>query len=114
VGYAYQELASNSFGQTVMRHRLNALAGLRLPGRLTLLAQGTLALDRYPDGVFLSPEIILAEDDEGQNVLSLRLVRPLGERLDLELSFGWYGTRLPRNDLTYSRQVGSLGVSWRL
>ncbi len=78
--YAFQELASNSYGETVLRHRLSASAGVRLPAAAsTLLAQGALVLNRYPDGVFLSPEIILTEDDEAQNSLSLRLVRPLSE-----------------------------------
>ncbi len=114
VGYAFQELASNSYGETVLRHRLSATAGVRLPLRLTLLAQGALVFSRYPDGVFLSPEIILTEDDEAQNSLSLRLVRPLSASVDLELSAGVHGTRLPRNDLDYGRQVAALGLTWRL
>jgi hypothetical protein len=114
LGYAFQELASNSFGETVLRHRLSASAGVRLPLRLTLLAQGALVLSRYPDGVFLSPEIILTEDDEAQNSFSLRLVRPLSASLDLELSASLHGTRLPRNDLSFLRQVAALGLTWRL
>ena len=114
LGYGFQELSSNSFGETVLRHRLSASAGLRLPLRLTLLAQGALVLNRYPDGVFLSPEIILTEDDEAQSSLALRLVRPLTDSLDLELSASVHGTRLPRNGLDYGRQVAALGLTWRL
>ncbi|HET9452364.1 MAG TPA: hypothetical protein VFO83_15845 [Aggregicoccus sp.] len=114
LGYAFQELSSNSYGQTVLRHRLSASAGVRLPLRLTLLAQGALVLSRYPDGVYLSPEIILTEDDEAQNSLSLRLVRPLSASLDLELWGSLHGTRLPRNELSYARQVLALGLTWRL
>ncbi len=77
--YTFQEISSNSFGETVLRHRLSGSAGLRLPWNVTLLAQGALGLSRYPDGIFLSPEIILVEEDEGQNSLSLKLARP-GER----------------------------------
>ncbi|AKF79900.1 hypothetical protein SAMN05443572_1011226 [Myxococcus fulvus] len=111
--YTYQEVSSNSYGETVLRHRVSANAGVRLPWRMTLLAQGSLGVTRYPDGIYLSPEIILVEEDEGQNSLSLKLSRPVSERVDLELSWGLWSTRLPRNDLRYSRQVFGVGVTWR-
>lgn len=113
VTYAYQEVGSNSFGETVVRHRLSASAGVRLPWSVMLLAQGALGLSHYPDGVYLSPEIVLLEDDEGQNTLSLKLARPLGAHLDVELSYAAYGTRLPRNGLSYFRQVAGVGLTWR-
>ncbi|WP_223642554.1 hypothetical protein [Corallococcus sp. EGB] len=113
LSYAFQEVSSNSFGETAMRHRLTASAGVRLPWRLTLLAQGTLGFSRYPDGIYLSPEIILVDEDEGQNSLSLKLARPVSARVDLELSWGLWSTRLPRNDLHYTRQVFGVGFTWR-
>ncbi|WP_369945938.1 hypothetical protein [Vitiosangium sp. GDMCC 1.1324] len=113
LSYTYQETSSNSFGESVQRHRLSGTAGVRLPWKLTLMAQGALGINRYPDGVYLSPEIILLDDDEAQNTLSLKLARPLSEHVDLELSYAMYGTRLPRNDLFYFRQVGGMGVTWR-
>jgi hypothetical protein len=113
VTYSFQENSSNSFGESLQRHRLSANAGMRLPAKLMLLAQGSLGLNRYPDRVYFSPEIILLEDDEAQNSLSLKLVRPLGEHLDVELSYALYNTRMPRNDLAYFRQVAGVGVTWR-
>ena len=111
--YAYQEVSSNSFGETVLRHRVSGNAGLRLPWRLTLLAQGSLGFTGYPDGIYLSPEIILVEEDEGQNSLSLKLSRPVTEKVDAEVSWGLWSTRLPRNGLTYTRQVFGVGFTWR-
>jgi len=113
LSYAFQEISSNSYGETLWRHRLSANAGIRLPWRVTLLAQGSLGLTGYPDGIYLSPEIILLEEDEGQNSLSLKLARPLTESLDVEVSWGVWSTRLPRNALTYTRQVFSTGLTWR-
>jgi len=113
VAYSYQENSSNSFGESVQRHRLSANAGVRLPAKLMLLAQGSLGLNRYPDRVYFSPDIILLEDDEAQNSLSLKLVRPLGEHMDVELSYALYNTRMPRNDLSYFRQVAGVGFTWR-
>ncbi|HEX8441536.1 hypothetical protein [Archangium sp.] len=114
VTYSFQENSSNSFGESVQRHRLSANAGVRLPAKLMLLAQGSLGLNRYPDRVYFSPDIILLEDDEAQNSLSLKLVRPLGEHVDVELSYALYNTRMPRNDLSYFRQVAGVGLTWRL
>ncbi|MCE9669317.1 hypothetical protein LY474_16015 [Myxococcus stipitatus] len=111
--YSYQESSSNSFGETLLRHRVVGSAGVRLPWRMTLLAQGSLGFTRYPDGIFLSPEIILVEEDEGQDSLSLKLARPVSARVDLELSWGLWSTRLPRNGLSYTRQVFGVGVTWR-
>jgi hypothetical protein len=113
VTYSYQENSSNSFGESVQRHRLSANAGVRLPAKLMLLAQGSLGLNRYPDRVYFSPDIILLEDDEAQNSLSLKLVRPMGEHMDVELSYALYNTRMPRNDLSYFRQVAGMGLTWR-
>ncbi|WP_163780987.1 hypothetical protein [Myxococcus vastator] len=111
--YAFQEVSSNSYGETIRRHRVSANAGVRLPWRVTLLAQGSLGVIQYPDGIYLSPEIILVEEDEGQNSLSVKLARPLTESLDVEVSWGIWSTRLPRNALTYTRQVFSTGFTWR-
>jgi hypothetical protein len=111
--YTFQEVSSNSFGETVLRHRVSGNAGMRLPWKVTLLAQGSLGFTAYPDGIFLSPEIILVEEDEGQNSLSLKLSRPVSERVDAEVSWGLWSTRLPRNGLTYTRQVFGVGFTWR-
>lgn len=112
--YSFQEVGSNSFGETVLRHRLAGSAGVRLPWKVTLLAQGALGLSRYPDGIYLSPDIILVDEDEGQNTLSLKLARPVSKSLDAELTYGLYSTNLPRNGLSYSRQVFGVGLTWRL
>ncbi|MBJ6761166.1 hypothetical protein JGU66_10360 [Myxococcaceae bacterium JPH2] len=111
--YTYQETDSNSFGETMLRHRVTANAGVRLPWRLSLFVQGSLGLSRYPDGIYLSPEIILVEEDEGQDSLSLKLTRPVSEHVDLEVSWGLWSTRLPHNGLSYSRQLMGVGITWR-
>ena len=103
-----------SFAATVTAELLEEAAGVRLPWKVTLLAQGALGLSRYPDGIYLSPEIALLEEDEGQNSLSVKLARPVSEHLDAELTYGLYSTSLPRNDLSYRRQVVGLGLTWRL
>jgi hypothetical protein len=109
--YAYFDQASNSYGETLRRHRLGLTAGVGLPWELTLLGQGTLQLSVFPDGVFLSPELSVAEDDENSSSASLKLVRPLGEHLEVDLRYAFYFNQLPSNHFLYLRHVVSVGVA---
>lgn len=112
--YGYVEQASNSFGESLARHRVSLAVGFRLPFKLMLLGVLAYQETRYPDGIYLSPELTLLDDDEGHNEVSLRLVRPLSERVDLELTYALFQNALPRNGLTYLRQVGGVGLALRL
>jgi hypothetical protein len=114
VSYSLADQSSNSFGESSVRHRLAATGGFRLPWKLTLLCQVALQLTRFPDGVFLSPEVILAEDDENHNSVSMELVLPLTEKIDVEIRYALFQNFLPENDLSYFRQITWAGLSWRL
>jgi len=114
VGYGFLSQRSNSFGESFQRHRLSLTGALRLPWRFILMGEAAAQLSRYPDGVYLSQEFALKQDDESFNQLSLRLVTPLMSNLDLELSAGLFHTRFPANGLTYLRWVGGVGFSFRL
>ena len=112
--YSYTEQDSNSFGETVTRHRLAATGGFRLPWRLALFAQAAVQLSRYPDGVYLSDELNITEDDDTHNAVSLRLVRPVSEHIDADLRYSLYEDRLPQNGISYLRQAAWVGLTWRL
>lgn len=109
--YSYLDQASSSFGESWRRHRLSATVGAHLPWDFTLLGQAALMLARYPDGVYLSSDIQVAEDDENSSSVTLKLVHPLSERVDLEFKYALYVNRLPRNDYLYARQVFLTGLS---
>ncbi len=114
VQYSYLDLSSNSYGETFRRHRFAGNAGFRLPLDFTLLASAAVQIAQYPDGVCLSScTISLQEDDENATMGSLKLVHPLGAHFDLDLRYAVYFNRLPTNNLSYLRMVGSLGASWR-
>lgn len=113
VSYVYFDEGSNAYGERLVRHRLTATYGMRLPWELVLLAQGALQLTSYPDGVFLSPEQQLSEDDENHNNVSLKLLRPITDRLDAELRYALYQNALPQNGFRYFRQVATVGLTFR-
>jgi hypothetical protein len=112
-GYSFDEIVSNSFGQTQQRHRLSGSLGIRLGANFFLLTQGTLQLTRYPDGIFLSEALLLIEDDENGSMVVTRLSRPLSEHFEVDLRYAWYSSQMSHNGLTYRRQLAGLGVTWR-
>jgi len=114
LGYTFFDEGSNSYGERLTRHRLTAAAGMRLPWQLMLLAQGSLQLTSYPDGIYLTPEQQLSEDDENHNSVSLKLLRPLTDRLDLEVKGAVYQNVLPQNAQRYLRAATWVGLSFRL
>lgn len=109
--YSYFDQASNSFGESVQRHRLNATAGVRLPWELTLLASVTWQPAVFPEGVYLSPDLTVLEEDENVSSLTLKLVRPLSKYFDLDVRYAGFLGFLPQNEFLYLRHVVSVGVA---
>jgi hypothetical protein len=116
VAYSYLDMTSNSYGETLRRHRLSATAGLRLPAQVTLLATGALQLSQFPDGIFLSPELQVVEDDENSSSLTVKLVRPVHAHVDVDVRYALYVNVLPQRalgtePLVYVRHVVSIGAT---
>jgi hypothetical protein len=116
VGYSYLDMTSNSYGETLRRHRLTATAGFRLPAQFTLLTTGALQLSLFPDGIFLSPDLQVVEDDENSSTLTVKLVRPVHPHVDLDVRYALYVNVLPQRTsgtepLLYVRNVFSLGAT---
>ena len=109
--YSYMDQTSNSFGESVKRHRLNATAGFRLPWELTLLTSLTWQPAIFPEGVYLSPDLTVLEEDENVSSLTLKLVKPLNKWLDLDLRYAGFLGFLPQNDFLYLRHVFSVGLA---
>lgn len=109
--YSYFDQTSNSYGESIKRHRLNATGGFRFPWQLTLLASLTWQPSLFPEGVFLSPELTVLEEDENVSSLTLKLVRPLGKHVELDVRYAGFLGFLPDNDFLYLRHVVSVGVA---
>jgi hypothetical protein len=112
--YSFLESDSNSFGETVRRHRINLNAGVKLFWELSLMGNAVLQLAQYPDGVYLSDELIVIDDDESQNQVALKLARPLGRWFEVDFRWQLFFNKLVKNDLSYFRQTFTLGVSFRI
>ncbi len=110
--YAFTDSTSNSFGQSFRTHRLSLRGGVHLPFGFLALAQGVLQLVQYPDGVYLSPDLIVLEDDENSSSVSLKLLHPLGRHFEVDARYGFYFARLPNNGLNYLRHVVTVGLAF--
>jgi hypothetical protein len=110
--YSYFDQTSNSFGESVKRHRLSATAGFVLPWKLTLLGSITWQPSIFPDGVYLNPDLTIVEDDENVSSLTIKIVRPLTQWFDLDVRYAGYLGIYPQNQFLYLRHVISIGLSF--
>lgn len=111
VSYSFFEQASNSYGESLRRHRLQLNAGVRLPWSLMLLGSVALQYTQFPDSIFLSPELQVIEDEENSSFLTLKLVRPVAAHVDLDARYALYVNVLPQVAFLYVRHVATVGVT---
>ena len=76
------------------------------PGRRGKLVPG-LVRDRVSPVPFWR----VLEEDENVSSLTVKLVKPLGRRFDLDLRYSGYLGFLPKNDFFFMRHVVSFGVA---
>lgn len=101
---------SNARGESWTRHRLQVLAGTRLPAEATITTSLALQWTSYDDGISLGQRYFLADDDETQNVLDVMLSRPLFAGLILEGRLSFMGNELARDGARFYRQTASIGL----
>jgi len=108
LSYGYMDSSSNSYGWSLNQHRVGLVFGAPLFWRLMVMLDVNLRFNSYPAGIFIDDRI-LTLDEAGENLSSgvLKLVRPLGDHFELELRYGFYYGRLPKNDFVYLRHVGT-------
>lgn len=110
LGYSYFDQTSNSWGQTMRRHRITATGAVRLPWELSAFASGTLQLASYPEQLALGG-LVVNEDEDFASSVSAKLVRPVGAHVDLDLRYAFYFSTMPTAGFGYLRHVVSLGVA---
>jgi hypothetical protein len=122
LSYAYLDnWGSDTVGEAYRQHRIGLVVGVALPWELTAVFNGQLRFSTFRDGMLVDPVIPTLNDDENISSVSVKLVRPIGEHVDIDLRYAFYygvlpskgdGT-MPDNDFLYVRHVASLGVSVR-
>lgn len=88
IGYQVTVIDSNSFGQSLVRHKTTVSATHALPLGLYGTAIATLQIDQYLDGLVLKTDTQRSEftslDDENRSSIQVRLARPVSAAWSLE------------------------------
>ncbi len=87
-GYQLTVIDSNSYGQSLVRHRITASGTVELADKLYGTATATLQIDQYPDGVLVEKDLQNQEftnlEDENRSSLQVRIARELSATWSLE------------------------------
>jgi hypothetical protein len=111
VGYQLTAIDSNSYGQSLFRHRMTASATTELFDKLFATVSATLQIDQYPDGVLVEKaalQEVTTIEDENRSSLQIRLARELTATWSLEArgavwrEFGNAETAAFRRELFYT------------
>jgi len=116
VGYAYAWNRSSADGGNFDRHRVAARGAATLPLDVTVALRIALQWSSYPRPLFLPQQLLLAEGQESQDALELRLTRPLGRAAELALAIAHYRAEAVSGGgsaLDYRRTLVSATVTWR-
>jgi hypothetical protein len=115
-GYGFSANLSNSFGETVTRHALNARLAAPLPLGLSLAARGELLLAFYRDSVpvgQLSPgSPFVSIEDENRSSLRVDLSHGLGARWRALCRYTLYANEITAAPIRYRRQTLLLSLGY--
>lgn len=117
IGYQITLIDSNSFGQSLARHRVQASGTAALPGDLygTLLA--ILQIDQYLDGLLVRRDLQQMEftnvEDENRSSLQLRVGRKLTSDWSIECRAAiWRNLAGGAMELAFRRELVYVGLTY--
>jgi len=115
LAYQITVIDSNSYGQSLARHRVTLSATTQLPWELygTLIA--ILQYDQYLDGLVVRPELQQQEftsiEDENRSSLQLRVARHISSQLAVEARAAvWRNITLRTNQPSFERELLYIGL----
>ena len=108
---------SNSYGQSLVRQRLESALSSELFSDFFLTVRATFRLNLFGDPLLLARDVqsqsFLSIDDENRNEVSVHLLRGLWEGWAAEARYSRYSAEFSRDELDFSRQTAYLGLLWR-
>ena len=121
LGYAFQHNASNSFGETLIRHIATARIAAALPLSLYLAARADLLVVSYRDPVpivavdttqMMTARPFASIEEENRSSARVDLSRDIGERVRALLRYTFYANELGNNLGKYRRHTLLLSLSF--
>ena len=103
---------STSFGESLVRHRLELSATSELVAEIFLNAKLIVQVNQFLDPLLLTGDTgtFVTIEDESRNALVLHATRDLGGAWTLEARYGLYTNPFSPSDLGYRRQTATLGA----
>lgn len=101
---------SNSDVENIDRHRVEVTATFALPGSLTMNVLGAL---QFNQGVSITDQKFLADDDENQNSLNVGVQRPIYGPLYVEARYALFANQFSTADVEFIRHTAYLGLGYR-
>jgi hypothetical protein len=115
-GYGFAANLSNSFGETVTRHALNARLAVPLPLGLSLAARGELLLAFYRNqvvvGQLLPGSPFVSIEDENRSSVRVDLSHGLGDRWRALFRYTLYANEITAAPIRYRRQTLLLSLGY--
>lgn len=113
VGYQLAVTDTNSYGQSLVRHRVSLSATRELPGNLFGTALITLQYDQYLDGLIVQKDLqnqtFTTLDDENRSSFQLRVARPLTPTFSLESRLAYWRDLGGGDDASFRRTLVYVG-----
>lgn len=115
--YGLQFNDSNSFGQSLVRHRIELSGTTELFAEIYLNAKLVLQLNQFVDTLLLGGDVgtFISIEDETRNGLVVHLTRELGETWLIEVRYAFYANAFTPDASPYRRHTAYLGLvySWK-
>lgn len=113
-GYQLSVIDSNSYGQSLARHRGTVSVTTNLPYKLVGTVLATLQLDQYLDGLIVQKDLQHQEftnlDDANRSSLQLRVARAVSPSWSLEARAAIWRNLGESLDTSYRRELVYLGA----
>ena len=113
--YEFHTNQSNSFGESLQRHRLELGATSETWLGVVLTGRVTLQWVRFVDSRLFSGDVgtFVSIEDEGRSALHSSATRELWPGIALEARYAYYTNALVSSALAYRRQTATVGISGR-
>jgi len=115
-GYAFHYNASNSYGDTVMRHYAGLRFATALPFAFFLAARADLLFAFYRDqitiGATMTGSRFNSIDDENRSSVRVDLSRDVTDRVRLFARYTFYASELGSNNGSYARHTMLLSLAF--
>ena len=105
---------SNSYGESLVRHRLKLGFTTELWREIFLTAEGSILFNQYLDPLLLAHDeqarTFLSIDEENRNSLSVHLSRAIGGGFSVEARYAIYSNEFTNQELSFRRQTVYAGA----